>query len=238
MCAAEDLGRPLKILWRQEALFRGDFEQFIQLTPEQRGKLKVFPVQMPHPKEVKCVTQEDWNAVAAGKQPQDSIVIASYSHFYTADPERWLRHLRSLEPSLEVQGRFAFHRAQLPLAYVGVHIRRTDSAPAIRDSPTEAFLEVLGTYPETTQFFVASDDDRERVALKAAFPGRVHTVATQLERTSVEGCLQGWLELLLLAEATELVGCVYSSFAEVAAAYGGCPLRRATTLKAPLIGSE
>jgi hypothetical protein len=229
MCAAEDLGRPLHILWRQEALFRGAFTEFFTLSPEQAAWITIVPIEQPPRGEVKCVTQEDWNLVAASSEAKANanaspVSIASYSHFYTADPARWLRHLRSLQPSAEIRARLAVYRTRLPATYVGVHIRRTDSIPAIEQSPTEAFLTKLRTYPETTQLFVASDDDTERAALRAAFPGRVYTVATQLERTSAEGCVQGWIELLLLAESTELVGSFYSSFSEIAAAYGGCPL--------------
>ena len=217
LCAAEDTGRKLTITWIEEPAWSGNFYDYLN------SPVLVVPVPRPLKGEQMCVKESEWEVIRKTPLTQ-SIVIGSYAKFYEPDKERWLAHLRSLKPSEAMMVRAGIIKERMPQKYVGVHIRRTDNTQAIRESPTSAFIEKMREFPETTHFFVASDDDRERLRLCTAFPERVHTGANILDRTSREGCREAFLDFLLLSGATEIIGSFYSSFSEMAAAYGSCPL--------------
>jgi hypothetical protein len=218
LCAAEDTGRKLTITWAEEPAWSGNFYDYLN------GPALVVPVPRPLKGEQMCVKESEWDVIRRKTPSTDPIIIGSYAKFYEPDRERWLTHLRSLRPSEAMMVRAGIVKENMPPNYVGVHIRRTDNTQSIRESPTNAFIEKLREFPETTHFFVASDDDRERLRLSAAFPERVHTGANILDRTSREGCREAFLDFLLLSGAIEIIGSFYSSFSEMAAAYGACPL--------------
>ena len=104
---------------------------------------------------------------------------------------------------------------------VGVHIRRTDNAPAIGKSSTDAFLssmrQELDADPDTV-FYLATDDMGEEALLREVFPNRILSNQKRcLERDSAEGMKDALLDLYCLANTRKIIGSYFSSFTDIAA---------------------
>ena len=83
----------------------------------------------------------------------------------------------------------------------------------------------MDAYPADTEFFVATDDATERSATVHRYPGRLLPRATlQLDRDTLAGVQGALQDFLSLAACRQILGSVGSSFSEMAAAYGNCPL--------------
>jgi hypothetical protein len=109
---------------------------------------------------------------------------------------------------------------------VGVHIRRGDNRTSIQESPSELFWEAMAAYDPSVIFYLATDSMREREEAERRFPGRILTGSgTILSRNDPFGCREGMLDFYCLSRCSEILGSYYSSFSEMAAAYGGAPLR-------------
>lgn len=236
MCAAEDLGRPLEIVWTEEAgicqvAFQRLFAQeslpsFVRLNTTWRITPLKIPARM-------CLSPADWNAVEARARanPVEPVFLKSYGHFYQSDPTRWLGHLRSLQPTPVIAARLTGMMTRATgRPVIGVHIRRTDNERSVRESPTSLFLEAMRTAPPDTMFYIATDDPREKATAAEFFPGRVLMGSRVLNRFSAEGGEDALLDFLALAASTAILGSAASSFSEIAAAYGGKPL---TVLRLP-----
>ena len=207
--AAEELVCGITISWPKEAvfgatwtdLFEADLAPWIRFTDEPIKGARM------------CLTAEDFAKVSG----QENILIKSYGCFQPMDA-KWLGWLRSFKP-------LARHRQDLGRP-VGVHIRRTDNVTSCLSSPTPAFFAAMNSFPPTTRFFLATDDPVEQKALIDSYPGRVTILPTECyHRDLKEGIEQGFREFLGLAACSEILGSVGSSFSEIAAAYGGVPLR-------------
>lgn len=208
--AAEELGCDITISWTKEAvfgatwtdLFESDLAPWIRFTDEPIKGAKI------------CLTAEDFAKV----KDQEEILIKSYGCFQPMDA-KWRNWLRRFRPLPKLMGAFS------PRA-VGVHIRRTDNATSCLSSPTPAFHAAMNSFPPTTHFFLATDDPVERKALMESYPGRIIVYPTTCyHRDLKEGIEQGFREFLALASCSEILGSVGSSFSEMAAVYGGVPLR-------------
>lgn len=206
ICAAEAIGVPVKISWPREAVFGATFADLFELPVAGASFDDVFlqGAKM-------CLSEADWDG-------RTGLRLKSYGCFYRKDPQRWLECLRSLKPRAEFV-------PQLPPNTVGVHMRRTDNARSIKDSPTEAFFRAMDAYPAATTFFLATDSPAERAAILARYPGRVITIPTECyHRDLLKGIQEAFREFLGLASCAEILGSAGSSFSEMAAAYGGRPL--------------
>jgi len=217
ICAAEDLSRNIVISWPPEEAFGGTWEDLFDPL-DQPWVATVHTDQSQHLH--MCLSQKDWDT----EKSETSITIKSYGHFHRTDPERWLRYFRAVKPKKEFVEKLNTLFGEKKV--VGVHIRRTDNTHSIKGSPTSAFFEVMDQYPPTTLFYVATDDINERYALLNRYPGRLLPRATlNLERHTLKGVEGAVLEFFALARCTEVLGSASSSFSELAALYGGCPLR-------------
>jgi hypothetical protein len=175
-----------------------------------------------------CLSPADWERIAAGwRDPRLEVNLKSCGQFYERDMGRWLAALRSLRPRPALEAHVdEVLRAGGSGPLVGVHIRRTDNAKAIAESPTAAFVVLMDAYPPETRFVVATDDAAERAFFESRYGGdRVITVAEVLNRSSTLGGIDAFLDFLALSKCQEILGSFNSSFSELAAAYGGCPLK-------------
>jgi hypothetical protein len=215
--AAEELGCSITISWPKEAVFGATWADLFESDLAPWIRFIEEPIQGAR----MCLTTEDFTKLTSdGKLKKDGdIVIKSYGCFQPMD-KKWLTWLRRLRPLPKFVGAFS------PRA-VGVHIRRTDNATSCLSSPTPAFHAAMNAFPPTTHFFLATDDPVERKALMDSYPGRIIVYPTTCyHRDLKEGIEQGFREFLALAACSEILGSVGSSFSEMAAAYGGLPLRR------------
>lgn len=107
---------------------------------------------------------------------------------------------------------------------VGIHIRRTDHAQSINESPTEAFIRRMQQLPSDTRFYLATDDEQEKETLRTAFPNRVFTAGNKAERGSLAGMEDALVEMYILASTRLILGSAGSSFSATAANIGGIRL--------------
>jgi hypothetical protein len=107
---------------------------------------------------------------------------------------------------------------------IGVHIRRTDNANAIRYSPTSAFVAAmqrrLRADPDA-RFFLATDCAETEAAIRAVFGARVITRPRVASRDTREGMLDAVVDLFALSRTSRILGSYYSTFSETAASLGG-----------------
>lgn len=227
LCAAQDTSRSLLIHWlRHPGTCSMRFQDVFDVAAlpswvyvnEGEATREAY-------QQVECNSPPDWERIKS-LNPRISLVIKSNGKFHESDPNRWLQHLRTL-PFREYLAPVvsqALTPLHLASNLIGVHLRRTDNVKAISESPTPVFFSVLDALPPTIGFVVTSDDDADRKALAARYPGRVVTVARTLDRTTSLGGIDAVLDFLAIARCSRIVGTVASSFSELAAAYGGCPL--------------
>lgn len=154
--------------------------------------------------------------------PGSVIYIDNWNAFFHSGKPAydWLK----LQPELEAE--VAPYRAKIGSNGIGVHIRRTDNADSIAQSPTSLFIESMEAEieknPECT-FYVATDDIREKEQLRAVFGDRiVYKPNQRLDRESLAGMKDCILDLYCLAATKKIYGSFYSSFSEEAARIGGC----------------
>ena len=212
ICWAEDFGRPLVIYW-----FSGNIEcpaRFDVLF--EKGSLPPW------------VTVIDENGMGGTRclQPaeftytkMDSINIYSYGQFHTSDKERWLNHLRRLQPIS-----FLKERITTTTNSIGVHIRRGDNRRAREVSTTELFLEAM-KMDGAASFVVATDCEDTRRLLEETFPGRCTFPARTLNRTQEIGIQEAVIDFFSIAQCHKLLGSANSSFTECAAMYGNSELK-------------
>ncbi len=149
------------------------------------------------------------------------IYIATEEHFYP-------NHSYELfVPTHEIQQRIDHMCAHFGSNPVGVHIRRTDNAPAIGKSSTKAFIQAmekeLADNPET-MFYLATDDLREESNLRSHFAGRILSNENRdLSRDSVRGIEDAMLDLYCLSKTNKIIGSFFSSFTDIAADMNAIP---------------
>jgi len=223
ICLAEDLARPLKIIWDLDVHCGAPFHALFDAY-----KLPAYvsvSVGMGRPISKLVSTPDDVRDYFS-RPPAIPILIHSYYAFYDAGSARWLGLLRSLKPEFFVEALFDTRMARIPEGpRVGVHIRRTDHEKSIQNSPTDAFVAAMKTCSEDTVFILATDSDKEVERLKAEFPGRIFTLAVVNERTTVTGIQNAVLDFLGLASSRKIFGSCGSSFSEMAALYGGVEMK-------------
>ena len=210
MCLAEDLGKPLRVIWsannpacmaRFETLFTG-VPSWVTVV--------MGPI---HENSTMILTENDMNDwIKLGATG----LIRSYAHFYQKDSTRWLAHLRALKPMTS---------PEVPPNAIGVHIRRGDHQKAKLYSPIEAFISQMNTYPITTQFIVATDSLIEKRTLQEHFGPRVIFHATSLSRMTQQGMKGAVDDFIALSKCSTILGSYQSSFSELAALYGDKPLQ-------------
>lgn len=220
MCAAEDLNKDLRAIWTSNADCGAKFSELFDLSG---GPLpaRVFvhdALQAGYTQHA-VDTDAQWDSV---KGLSTVIYTKSGSRFHTTNDARFVAHLRGLKAKAALAAAVTTALATAAAAkVVGVHLRRAEYTAT---APTSAFVTAMNAFDASTKFFVASDSDADRVALEAAFPGRIITVAKTLLRTTAQGMTDALKDFVGLSKCSEILGSVGSSFSEMAALYGGVTL--------------
>ena len=134
----------------------------------------------------------------------------------------WLRPSGPLSERIDAERRRLGD--QLP---IGVHIRRTDHAVSIRESPLELFVERMTDEQRrdpAVRFFLATDDAETERVLRERFGPAVQTYHKRFGRSSVDAIRDAVVDLFLLSATRELFASSGSSFSETAAVIGRVPL--------------
>ena len=108
-----------------------------------------------------------------------------------------------------------------PASVVGVHIRRTDNATAIADSPTELFINRMKQEDEAISFYLATDSEEVKKEMKVVFgEDRIITSPHKAERGNLSGMQDALVELYTLSRTSLILGSSHSTFSDTAAAIG------------------
>jgi hypothetical protein len=110
---------------------------------------------------------------------------------------------------------------------LGVHVRRTDNAVAVAESPLGAFFAAVDLELERGRdsLFLSTDDPAVEEAFRERYGARVLTLGEKvLARDSVDGARDAAVDLFALARTQKVIGSYWSSFSDVAAHLGGIPL--------------
>jgi hypothetical protein len=233
MCLASERGIPLQIQWKNDpAIFTAPFHMIFDMSS--------FPnwVQV---QDSVLEPSSLWTRIREVNSASDLMFyerdmgdrlplrFKSWAKFYTRDDARYLSLLRAIRPTDEIRSRT---NALLNPAMadgstiVGVHVRRTDHKKAIEHSPSDAFWRAMSEFSAGTKFYFASDSVPERNDAVRRFPGQVILAPLRsLDRNNPFGCQDGMLDLYCLSKCSQILGSFGSSFSEMAADWGGVPLR-------------
>ena len=108
--------------------------------------------------------------------------------------------------------------------YVGVHIRRGDNEKSKEISTSAHFLSRLEELQHEnfgTKFYLSTDDIGEASKLKNKFLHSLYHFQGGLTRNKPADIRLALVDLMMLAKSKKILGSYWSSFSEVASAYGG-----------------
>lgn len=158
---------------------------------------------------------------SAWAQTHSRLYMASYSEFAGFDPTLPARLFTPVTAIREAVDR---RMGTLTGRTIGVHIRRTDHAEAIRRSPIELFYAALDREieaDERTAIYLATDSEAVKHDLRARYGTRLHTAGAPADRESTAGIRDGLTDMYSLARCTHIYGSFGSTFSEMAARLGG-----------------
>lgn len=111
---------------------------------------------------------------------------------------------------------------------IGIHIRRTDNADSINNSPLEKFIEEINSnlksFPSSA-FYLSTDSDEVVQQLRYIFKEKIITGVSVRTRDSKEGITSALIDLYCLSQCKIILGSFKSSFSERAAIIGNIPLQ-------------
>ena len=154
----------------------------------------------------------------------DKVYIASFISFYPSDEVR--KPFSIFKPQHNLIREINNRLARLGEHTIGIHIRRTDNAVAIAQSPTQLFIDRMEDELKKncdTTFYLATDSEEDKKRIIDQFGDRVFFSTQKADRNSVEGIQEALIELYLLSHTRQVLGSVYSSFSEAAAQIGNIP---------------
>lgn len=111
---------------------------------------------------------------------------------------------------------------------VGLHIRRTDNAVSIRQSPLELFYACLDTELEAHAdlcIYLATDSEEVKTDLRSRYGKRLLVAEAAADRGSVRGIQDAVADMFTLSRTASIYGSSGSSFSELAAQLGDVPLQ-------------
>lgn len=155
------------------------------------------------------------------ENPKNTVYIKTWNDFYRIGElgYAWLKPVPHLMKQIEDIG------AKVGKDGIGIHIRRTDNAEAISNSPTSLFIEKMeaeiAKNPDV-RFYLATDDEGEKKKLTEHFGDKV-VVNPQchLSRNSNQGMESAVIDLFCLANTSKIYGSFNSSFSDEAAKIHG-----------------
>lgn len=245
---AHQLGYPSRVLWcgrnkdckvRFKALFRPVdlpdlvVEETDSLYAETNSRRHLYLPSFLRRLRYTCV-YENYNFRNPGNRPplveqiakdQPEKRVAVYS-MHQCGPNFPLGRLFRPVPEIEERVQALVPEDAGPV--VGVHIRRTDHAEAIKHASVERYVELmeaeLRKRPDV-RFYLATDDQQVKNRLLGHFGAeRIITAKTALDRGSQEGMEGAVVDLFALSRTEKIFGSYYSSYSEIAAELGNIEL--------------
>lgn len=155
---------------------------------------------------------------------QGEVYLASYSDFQKYD-YALLRKL--FVPRQDMDREIVSFTRRFSPHTVGIHIRRTDNAASIRQSPTRLFVEAVDAEIEKnpdTVIFLATDSEAVKNEIRSRYGDRVLTAKEKAGRNSIAGVKGGIVDMFTLSKTNKIYGSFQSSFSELASQIGNVPL--------------
>jgi hypothetical protein len=232
----EQIGSRVELLWRRDSSLNCRFEELFSMPS---GLARVIDVDLSRPggrlfekgvrflrsRAGRFLYDQDFIAEAMrsgvdlhqefrGKK----VYVATVSAFFEApDFHRFV-------PTVEVTGVVDSYRDKLHDA-VGIHIRRTDSEPSIKHSPTEEFEKIMSGMLQDGychSFFLSTDSQEVESRLLDRFKDQVFIHSKRSCDRNVDQAIKDALvDLYCLADCKKIVGSYWSSFSGTAAQIGG-----------------
>jgi hypothetical protein len=171
-----------------------------------------------------------FKTISADGDPDMNIVIIkgwSYPMFegegYSHELDSELRrNLLSFTPVPEIQA--VVDGFALPLATIGVHVRRGDHVDEFGQSKDEYFMAAMRGIRQRrpdVKFFLATDVADTEQRFRQAFGDSLLAVPkTWKGRADARGVREGLIDLLLLSRTSAILGNIHSSFSQVAGRLG------------------
>lgn len=142
------------------------------------------------------------------------------------DKDRFGTSLHSIKFKEEIVN--AAEKINVNSEMIGLHIRRTDHAVCIRNSPREAFVEIVEKQIKqnpSSQIYLATDDEEEEKFFKDTYGETIVTIKHKAwEKDSIAGIKTAIIEMLCLSQCKEIYGSYTSVFSGYAAEYGNIDL--------------
>ena len=250
LALARDAGRRLRVIWFRDwalgapfgSVFRRMEEPDVEVTEARFAHL--FTLDRPRRRNA-CVPRL-WQTLRFDARIYEAAVTPLRRQDF--DFKAWLEHarrpylntytdfypcpdglVRTLFRPVDEVGAEVERRAALLGAgkTVGLHIRRSDHAEAIAESPLQLFFERVDTDIDAgrcTRLYLATDDEGVKAEVLARYGRRVVTAPAEASRGGVGGIRDGLADMLALARTSVIYGSAGSSFSEMAARIGGVPL--------------
>ena len=149
--------------------------------------------------------------------------LASCYAFYPY-PEDLLKKL--FVPLPDIRSEISRRVSAFPAYTIGVHVRRTDHACAIKESPLELFEEKIDAEWEAhpdLKVYLATDSEEVKSRMRKRYGEMIFSAPQEAARHSVEGIKDGVAEMYALSHTQRIYGSYGSSFSEMAAQIGGVP---------------
>lgn len=133
-----------------------------------------------------------------------------------------------LKPSAAIEQKGAAVFSRISGKTVGVHIRRTDHADAIANSPLELFYERMQKEisEQDADFYITTDDRTVEEELRTMFPAErlIFYEEKLIDRDSKAGIEDALIDMLALSKCSRILGSYKSTFSLIPSIMGGIPL--------------
>ena len=152
------------------------------------------------------------------------VYMASYTEFYPFEDDL-LREL--FRPVDKIEEKIKRRCDNFSGYTVGVHIRRTDHAASIENSPMSAFYEYLDAERSSCKdlrIFLATDSEEVKSQMRKRYGNILLCSENVADRGTVSGIQDGIIDMYTLSHTRKVYGSFQSSFSDLAARLGNIPL--------------
>lgn len=220
ICLAEDLQIPVVVYWNShDRACSIAFEKVFD-TKSLPPFVSIIDGVLNNSEE--CLLVEEKDRLLELWDKKTNLYWRSYGVFHRPDMNKWLQHLRSLQPTQEILMKVdkrlpPFDSERL----IGVHIRRGDNLKSIELSPLDSFIRRMA---ELDGFFVVATDDEYTKKILQMYFRDLTFPSVVLKRSTEEGMIDGVVDFFCLSRCPLILGSAYSSFSDLASQYSGSQL--------------